>query len=274
MTCFSELIRAIRQSFTPIIWGGLLLLFMGAKQTGCSRKIPGDTIVPATSVRSSDFLFKQLEQRKPPEIESLAARAKIYAEGDGMAVEASANLIWIRDSVLWMNVKKLGIEAARVLVTRDSVFILNRLDKTFEARAMASLQREYSLPEGFPFLQYFLLASAWLPADMAFQADIKDDLHRLSGSNHMLAADYRLEEGSFVLRRETFVQQRDSRILSLQFGGFEKLSGAGIFPYIRRIEAFSPETGALNLDLVLTDIETNVPKSYRFDIPAHYQRME
>jgi len=259
---------------SPLIWCGLLLFFISAKQNGCTRKVRDDAIVPATSLRSTDFLLRQLEQRQLPEIESMTARAKVFAESDGMAIEASANLIWIRDSVLWMNIKKLGIEAARVLVTRDSVFILNRLEKTFEARAIAALQREYSLPDGFAFLQYFLLATAWLPTDLHLQADIKDDLHRLSGSNNLLAADYRLEEGSFVLRRETFIQQRDSRILSLQFGGFEKLPGAGTFPYIRRIEAFSPETGALNLDLVLTDIETNVPKSYRFDVPGHYQRME
>lgn len=255
----------------PLFLFGLLFLFVSAQQTGCKRKIPSDTIVPATTARTSTFLSDQLQRNQMDNIQSISARAKVYAEGEGMVAEASANLIWIRDSILWLNIKKLGIEAVRILVTRDSFFMLNRLDKTYQADAINTLEHDYGLPEGFPLLQHMVLASAWLAPDIALEADIKDSLHRLSGSNNRLAVDYRLEEGSFVLRQASFIQQRDSRLLYLQFGGFEKLHGAGIFPYIRRIEAFSPEIGPLSLDLVLSDVEINVPKSYRFEIPSHYQ---
>lgn len=252
----------------------LLLLFASAQQSSCRRRIPSESIVPATSVRSNSFLLQKLENQDVDKINTLSARATIYAENEGMAVEAYANLIWIRDSVLWLNVKKLGIEAARALITRDSVFILNRLEKTYQVMAIDALQREYSLPEGFPLLQQLLLGSAWLSADMDLQASVKDSLHRLSGSNAQFTADYRLEEGSFVLRKEVFLQKRDSRLLAVQFGQFAKLSGAGIFPYLRRIEMFSPETGNARLDLEFSDVEINEPKSYRFEIPPHYQREE
>ncbi|MBK6930776.1 MAG: DUF4292 domain-containing protein [Saprospirales bacterium] len=262
---------------TPLRSAGLfalLLLLLSAQNSGCRRRAPGDTIVPATGARSTDFLRKQLERNKTGRIQTLTAKGNVYVEGNGMAVEAHLNLIWIRDSVLWLNVKKLGIEAARALITRDSVVVLNRLDQTYQAQSIDALQREYSLPEGFPMLQHLVLASAWLSPDVALQADIKDNLHRLSGSNHRFSADYRLEEGSFALRQEIFLQPRDARMLHLEFAQFKKLAGAGLFPYIRRVEVFSPESGSLRLDIELKDIEINVPKSYRFDIPAHYQRTE
>ena len=259
------------------VGGGVLLalLLLSAQQSTCRRRVPDEAITPATAPLSVDFLKKQLDQNAPDRIKTFSAHARIFAEGDGMAVEASANLIWIRDSVLWINIKKYGIEAVRALVTRDSVTVLNRLDKTVQVTGMDALQHEYSLPEGFPLLQHLLLASAWIAPDMALQADIKDDLHRLSGSNGRYAADYRIEEGAFALRQVTFLQQRDARVLSQQFAHFKKLpGGAGIFPYIRRIEAFSPESGNIRLDIEFTDIEINVPKPYRFDIPDHYQRVE
>lgn len=249
-------------------------MLISAQQSSCKRKLPQEQIIPATTARSEPFLKEQLHRKIFEDWESLSARAKIYTESSVLTTEAYANLIWIRDSALWLNVKKLGIEAVRALVTRDSIFVINRLDKTYQAQAIESLQREYSLPDGFPFLQQFLLSKAWLAEDIDLRADIQDSLHRLSGSNSRFAVDYRIEEGSFVLRRETFVQQRDSRILSLLFGGFDRLQGAGIFPYIRRIEAFSPETGSVSLDLEFTDIEINVPKSYRFEVPDHYTRIE
>jgi len=240
----------------------------------CRRSPSEDTITPATTPLSADVLIRKLGQNAPDKVNSITAHARIYAEGDGTAVEAGANLIWIRDSVLWLNVKKLGIEAARALVTRDSVIVLNRLEKTVQARGMEALQREYSLPEGFPLLQHLLLASAWFAPDMHLQADIKDSLHRLAGSNGQFSTDYRIEEGAFVLRQATFLQQRDASLLGLQYGDFKKLSGAGIFPYFRRIEAYSPGSGTVRLEIEFTDIEINVPKPYRFDIPGHYQRVE
>lgn len=258
-----------------LLLSALFLFFISAQQTGCRKKnISDDEVVPATTTRSSDFLVKQLRKKNLDEMHSLTARAKVFAEGDGMAIEANANFVWIRDSALWVNVKKLGIEAVRALVTRDSVFIINRLENTYTAKDLGSLQRQYSLPEGFPLLQQLMLASAWLTPDMLLQSDIKDSLHRLIGANNQYSIDYRIEEGSYHLRSETFVQQRDARILTLKFDQFKKLPGAGVFPYLRRIEAFSPDNGAVNLEIEFTDVEFNTPATFRFDIPAHYRRAE
>lgn len=207
-------------------------------------------------------------------IRTLSARASIFAESNGQSVSANANLIWIRDSVLWVNVKKLGVEAARALVTKDSVYLVNRLDKTYAVRGLESLQRQYSLPAGFPLLQDAVLASAWFFPDISLQSDIKDDLHRLSGSNGLSAAEYRLEEGSFSLRSQLFLQQRDERSVRLDFDDYKKLPGMGAFPHLRRIEAYSPETGAVSLQLELFDVEINAPKNYKFEIPKHYERIE
>ncbi len=230
--------------------------------------------MPATTVRSSDFLIRQLQKKNLDKVETLSARARVYVDNGGINMEANANLIWIRDSILWVNVKKLGIEAVRALVTRDSVFVLNRLERSYSANSLQALERQYSLPEGFPLLQHLVLASAWISPEIALQSDIKENLHRLAGSNHRYTVDYRIEEGTYRLRQQVFVQQPDARVLNLQFDEFKKLPGACTFPYLRRIEAFSPEYGMVHVEIEFSDVEINVPKPYRFDIPAHYQRTE
>jgi hypothetical protein len=173
--------------------------------------------------------------------------------------------------VLWINIRKFGVEAIRALVTPDSVFILYRLDQQYSAQSLSALKRQYSLPEGFPLLQHLLLAGAWLSPEVQFQSDIRDSLHRLSGANQRYAVDYRIEEGTFLLRRALFSQQQEARSLAFDFDHYGKLSGIGQFPYLRRIEAYSPEDGRMRLDIEFTEIEVNVPRPYRFDIPEHYQ---
>jgi len=252
----------------------LLLVFLSAKDTGCGRSIPAKPARPATETRSADFLVHKLSSRDMSGIQSLSAKARIYAEGEGQSINANANIIWIRDSVLWVNVKKLGIEAARALVTRDSVYLINRLDKTYSVKGLESLKRQYSLPDGFPLLQQAVLASAWFFPDIQLKSDVRDDLHRLSGANEGHGVEYRLEEGSYALRAETFVQPRDARTVTLGFGGYKRLPGVGMFPYLRSIEAYSPETGALKLELELSDVDIDAPGNYRFEIPEHYEKIE
>ncbi|MFN0173246.1 MAG: DUF4292 domain-containing protein [Saprospiraceae bacterium] len=250
------------------------LMLLSAKETGCRRSPNFVETRPATEVRSQEFLKKKLRNNEHPNLNFVNAQAKVFMESDGQSMGATANIIWIRDSVIWLNIKKFGLEAARVLVTRDSVFVLNRLEKTYTSREFESLQRQYSLPAGFDLVQSLLLASPWFFSDMTLDSGIKDGLHRLSGSNGRFAADYQMEEPSFWLRQEIFFQPRDARNLSVQFENYKKTELAGWFPYLRSIEAHSPESGDLRLSIELNDVEFNVPKSFRFEIPKHYKPAE
>lgn len=249
-------------------------LLLSAKETGC-RKTPsfGNTR-PATDVRSPDFLKKKLRNYEHKNLNLMNAQAKVFMEGNGQSIGATANIIWIRDSIIWLNVKKFGLEAARVLVTRDSVFVLNRLEKTYSARGLESLQRQYSLPAGFDLVQNVLLAYPWFFPDIKLESDIKDGMHRLSGSNGRFATDYRMEEEAFWLRQEVFLEPRETRSVSVLFENYKKTELAGWFPYLRTLEASSPETGDMRLSIELNEVEFNVPKSFRFEIPTHYDKVK
>jgi hypothetical protein len=250
------------------------LVLLSAKETGCKKSPDTYTIRPATETRSPQYLQKKLRSHAAPNLNHAHGQAKIFMEGNGQSIGATANIVWVRDSAIWLNVKKFGLEAARALVTRDSVFVLNRLEKTYTARGLESLQRQYSLPAGFELIQSMLLASPWFFPDISLTSDIKDGQHRLSGSNGNYAADYRMEEEALWLRQEIFLQPRNTRSMSVSFGNYKKTAVAGWFPYLRTVEAFSPETGDMKLSIELNDIEFNTPKSFRFEIPKHYDRVD
>lgn len=251
-----------------------ILLCLSAKQSGCGKSPESGESRPATEVRSVSFLQKKLRNQADADLKHLNASAKIFVEGNGQSIAATANIVWVKDSAIWLNIKKFGLEAARALVTRDSVFVLNRLEKTYSARGLESLQRSYNLPAGFELIQSVLLASPWFFPDMTLQSDIKEQLHRLSGANGNYSAEYRVEEETFWLRQEIFIQPRNTQTVSVLFGNHKKTDAAGWFPYLRTVEAYSPDTGDLRLSIEFNEIEFNVPKSYRFEIPKHYERVD
>ncbi|HAD12698.1 MAG TPA: hypothetical protein DCF33_09700 [Saprospirales bacterium] len=258
------------------IWGLLLVLLLGlsAKDSGCRRKSVSDANSEAIEVKSASFLKKKLTSASKDDVDAINAQAKVYIEGNGQSITATANLIWIRDSIMWLNVKKFGLEAARALITKDSVYLLNRLEKTYSVKELESLQREYSLPAGFELIQSLLLATPWFFPDMQLEADVKDGNHRLTGANGNYAADYRMDADAYRLRKEIFMQPRNAQTVSVSFDQYKKDSKAGWFPYLRTMDAFSPETGEMHISIELNELEVNAPKSYRFEIPKHYEKVD
>ena len=253
-------------------WAPLLLSLLLAAGCVGARRATG-AYRPASKVRPPSELLAKIQANEHAGVFALSAKARVYTESEAGAINASANILWLRDSVMWITVRKFGVEAVRALITPDSAFILYRLEQQYAARSLSEIRQQYSLPEGFELLQRLLLGDAWLPADVAFQSDIRDSLHCLRGAGPRFALDYRIEEGNFWLRTARFLQQQEARSLVLDFDRYEKLSGVGQFPYLRRIEAHSPEDGALRVELEFTEIEVNVSRPYRFEIPAHYQRV-
>jgi hypothetical protein len=255
------------------------LLASAALHQGCNRKTVADGPPrPATEVRPVDVLQKKLAARKADlaNVQSLTARARISSEGDGMSIAVNANIIWIRDSIIWLNAKKFGLEALRVLVTRDSVFVLNRLEKSYTAQGLESLRAQFALPQGdvFQVMQNTLLGLPALDFPSAdTKSDIRDQQHRLLCNMGLYSGEYRIEEGSFVLKGETFVKKNDNTTVRLDFDRHQKVAKIeGLFSLHRLVEAFSPDNGRQKADIDLDDVQVNTKPSYKFEVPDHYER--
>src|SRR5215213_2919594 len=82
---------------------------------------------------------------------TFSAKIKVdYRGGDGKSYDFNAFLRMKKDSVIWVSVNAaLGIEAFRVLITPDSVKVLNKLDKVAQLRSMDYLQELTQLPFDF-----------------------------------------------------------------------------------------------------------------------------
>jgi hypothetical protein len=255
----------------------LSFFLLAAEDAGCRRRggpSGDDRLVPAKTPRPVEFLRQQLAGGYAADARSLTAQAVVTAENDGQTIQFTTNIIWLRDSVIWINARKFGLEAVRALITPDSIVALNRLENTYSVKTWPELRREYSLPAGFELLQPLLLSAAYVLPELDYTAGVRDSLHVLTGAGATMSAEYALEEGTFRLRREQFIDRREGRSVTISFDRYKKLDGAAWFSYLRRIEAFSPTDGAARLEIEFNTVTVNESKPYRFEIPAHYRRVD
>ena len=104
---------------------------------------------------------KTVAPAPPQSFEWLTANLSIQAEGNGMVYnDLSGQLRMRKDSLVWLNVTAtMGVEVLRAKISNDSVWILNRIEKTYLAEHVDSLDQQIGPLFGLrlPFAQFVLL---------------------------------------------------------------------------------------------------------------------
>ena len=86
-----------------------------------------------------------------------------YQSGDGKDYELSVIVRIRKDSLIWISINAavgpVNIEAFRVLITRDSVKILDKQKKLVRVRSVSYLQEQVNLPVDFKIVQALLIGN-------------------------------------------------------------------------------------------------------------------
>ncbi len=95
----------------------------------------------------------------PQSFEWLTANMSIQAEGNGMEFNDLSGQLRIRhDSLVWLSVTAtMGVEVLRAKVSNDSVWLINRLEKTYLAEPLDTVSAQLGMPLSLPLLQTLLL---------------------------------------------------------------------------------------------------------------------
>lgn len=91
--------------------------------------------------------------------EWLTANLDIQAEDNGMAYDDLSGQIRMRkDSIVWLSVTAtMGVEVLRAKVSNDSIWMLNRLEKTYLAEPLDTISAQLGIPLSLPWVQTLLL---------------------------------------------------------------------------------------------------------------------
>lgn len=95
-----------------------------------------------------------------PQFEYLSSKAKFKFDHAGKKVSATANFRIRKDSIIWASITPgLGVEFARLLISKDHVFILNKIDKKYYEYSFEELSKEYGFDFNFNLIQSVILGN-------------------------------------------------------------------------------------------------------------------
>ena len=99
-----------------------------------------------------------------PSFEYLSSKAKFKFEHNHKKISATTNFRIRKDSIIWLSITPgLGIEIARALITRDRIFVLDKLNRKYHQYNFIDLSRQYGFEFSFDLIQSIALGNLVIP---------------------------------------------------------------------------------------------------------------
>lgn len=197
-------------------------------------------------------------------------KARIKANTPHERVSATLHLRILRDSVIWATIDKLGFEIARVFITPDSVFIVDRLNKEYTRKSLKDFLLEYSVNIGFSDLQNALIGKMIALTPMHVESKREDDLEMLLVSDITGVTARHWVTVSLPQRlMRSYIVDATGRKLQIENAEWETAQDGSQIPY-GRLLTFEDSDGKTEIEILFSEITKNVPANIPFSIPAHY----
>ncbi|MEI7491530.1 MAG: DUF4292 domain-containing protein [Bacteroidota bacterium] len=236
----------------------------------------------------ADYLFKKLKEH---ELKYTYFMGKFSAEYKNKKKSTSFNgQIRIKnDSAIWLSLTPgLGIEAMRLIITQDSVKMINKLNNTFFIGNYESVNRFLNTNIDFDILQAYLLGNDLkFYEDGKFRVTIDNNNYKLSTAARMKLKKYvrNSEENvrAFIqniwLDSETFkITEADVKEISNEkikleasYGNFENIDGQ-LFPKALDVTIWADNT--IKVKASFSKITVDVPLQFPFKIPTGYTQVK
>ena len=257
-----------------------VVLFVGLMLSGCfSRKtLPDKTKVPdkvqikvPESARTVSAIYSL--ESKYKNMRSFNAKASVDINMPDLNQDVNSQIRWIRDSVVWMNFTILGIEGARLLVTKDSFFMVDRINKKYMAENLAHMAVKYNLPISFKTMQNFLLGNPVFLSTNDIQLEKANQLNHFIQEDKVWKGDYYTDEATSQLNKLNLKQKTGDATMSQNLQNYKALKNSSSFSFDRLIEFYSKASGKASIKIEIKDLVINTPKEIKFSIPSSYERM-
>jgi hypothetical protein len=195
-----------------------------------------------------------------------------YKDNTNKSYDVNAVLRMYKDSVIWISANAiLGIEAIRVMVTKDSVKILDKLNKTYTERSLDYLQDMTALPLDIHTLQDMIIGNAiFLDSNIVSYSKGVNSVTLLSIGQWFKNLISVSEQEHYLQRTKLDdVDITHNRTADLVYTDYETKKGK---PFSTKRKISISEVKKLDIKLDFKQYDFNGEVSFPFSIPKNFKR--
>jgi len=208
------------------------------------------------------------------DFKTFSAKVKVnFTDKEGEQPELTVFVKMQKDSIIWLNIQAtiLGVEVLRVMVTPDSVKVLNKREKYVQYRSVSYLQELTQLPFDFTTLQDFLIGNPIYLDSNVVSYKNTDQSVVLMDIGQLFKHLATISNNDYLIQHTKLddVDPLRNRTGDITYSGYENRNGIK-FATERRISV--SEKSKLDIDMDFKQYGFNETLSYPFNIPKNYKR--
>lgn len=227
-------------------------------------------------------MLQQLVE-KTIQFKEISVNGRLEANMNGSDNSMQFTLRMKQDSVIWVSLKPLlGIEAARIVITKDSVFIADRLNHQWYKKGLNYLQKFLGTPLPFRLLEDVLLSN--MTEVLSYQPKIYPDsnFYQLSKDTNQLFYQAWVTPDFYKISHLRITQPGTNRILEVFYPFFQDLQGrqfekaespTALYPKVLNA-AFSDAANTSSLEIEFGAFKIEENQNYSFSVSKRYKLVE
>lgn len=243
-------------------------------QTAINKK---DTVVSVKNttpdpLRAGNILFNTLISNRI-NFNTFSAKIKVeYEDAKGKQPDVIANVRMLKDSVIWVSINAtfLSIEAFRILITKNHITILNKLQKQVEEHPFSFIESIAKIPMDFKTLQDLIIGNPIFLGDKVVSHKLTENRILLSTMGKFFKNLLTLSVNNNLIERSKLddLDVALNRTADLSYSGYENKSGL-FFSTQREITVAEKTKVDIKLDFKQYDFNTAL--SYPFAVPKNFK---
>lgn len=184
------------------------------------------------------------------------------------------NIRMVKDSVIWMQLKKIGLEGARMLIRRDSLFLVDRIHRTYLKKSWNEIRTQLNGPVDFDALYSILTGNVEYfdkGMDTLKTSENMKWIYSSDGNNRTVIGI----NAVFNTLVSYMVQDlRKDNLIRIGLANHKILYDKKYFSYLRDLEIFSNNAKLLYINFSFDEVRRNAVFNLPFEIPSSYKPME
>ncbi len=258
------ILRALKYLLILMVCYGYMACKAGKRTTNEHIKI---------TKRSKTYVLKALQSHQI-ETPIFNAKAKIKYDDGEQKIAFTSNLRMVRDSFIWFNGSILGFEGARILIRPDSIFVINRLERSYVAERYGDFDKKFKIPVTFNQLQDLLLGNALLTDQQPSAIKLAEERYHISQKTKHFSTTHEIDARNFW---PVLIQAKDSQSgysVDVEMRKQKPLEESGIFSYFRHYIVKNDNVQFANIQINFIEIDISQKKKAPFKIPDRFTRVD
>jgi hypothetical protein len=206
----------------------------------------------------------------------LKAECKAEYQDAQNSVGFKVHLRMCKDSAVWITITKMGFVGARVVITPDSVRILDHQNHRYTAAKFDTLQKIFNFPLDYNMLQSVLLANMPIADYDSTQTKIEKGWLKILQERNGVAITNFIDNNK-KLQELHLKELKTNNLLQLLYQNFKTFNG-NLFAENNdaTITFWNKRTGKIESTRIQMEYKEvyflNTPIEFPFNIPAKYKR--